>query len=651
MNKYYPNLFSAIKVGNIVLKNRMICPPSKPHFIQGDENFPSEQLIRHYANRAKAGAAIVTVDGNHDEGPMAAMHMAGWNLYDATAQQYASQLTDAIHYYGSKAHHVVMCMGPRGYDVSDGIESNYVVGDGSKPVYDNKALPTEMIYDIIERQAQLCKIAKEDCGFDGTYIHMSYRGVLPGRFLSPLTNKRTDEFGGSFENRIRFAKLLCARIKELCGRDFIIDASVSGHDPVDMPEGLHAEDMCRFAKEMEGLIDILTLRAPHIDPQHPTGFTEEHTPWLYMAETIKKTNPRMLVAASGGFFYPEDCEAALAAGKCDMLSMARAFISNVDYGKVVSTGRREDLVPCIRCNKCHRSSNSDPWISMCSVNPTWAQDTRAESMVTRPDGVKKVAIIGGGVSGMEAAQVAASRGHSVTIFEKSGRLGGLLNHVDGVQFKWPLRDFRDFMVRKTETNPRINVIYNTVPTVEELNAARFNVVLAAVGSQPVTPPIPGIDGKNVVNAVDVYGHEDELGKNIVIIGGGDIGAETGLHLAQKGHKVTVVEMKNMLAAESYRVHYYTMLIDACRNEPNFCCILNASCTGIGADSVTYRGQDGAEQRLDCDSVVIAAGMRTRVDEAMKYAEAGDMFRLIGDCNKVGSVMSCMRSAYSTANTF
>ena len=121
MNKYYPTLFSPIKVGNVVLKNRMICPPSKPHFIQGDENYPSEQLIRHYAARARAGAAIVTVDGNHDSGPEPAMHMAGWNLHDATAQQYASQLVDAIHYYGSKAHHVIMCRNPRGYDVSTGI--------------------------------------------------------------------------------------------------------------------------------------------------------------------------------------------------------------------------------------------------------------------------------------------------------------------------------------------------------------------------------------------------------------------------------------------------------------------------------------------------------------------------------------------------
>lgn len=651
MNKYYPTLFSPIKVGNVVLKNRMICPPSKPHFIQGDENYPSEQLIRHYAARARAGAAIVTVDGNHDSGPEPAMHMAGWNLHDATAQQYASQLVDAIHYYGSKAHHVIMCKNPRGYDVSTGIESHYVVGDGSKPVYDNVEMPTQMIYDMIEQEAQLCKIAKEDCGFDGTYIHMSYRGAITGRFLSPLTNKRTDEFGGSFENRIRFAKLLCKRIKELCGPDFLIDASVSGHDPLDIPGGVTLEDVCRFAKEMHGLIDIMTVRAPHIDPQHPTGYTEAHTPWLYMAEKIKASNPGLLVAASGGFFYPEDCEEALATGKCDMLSMARAFISNSNYGKTVGGGHREDLVPCIRCNKCHRSTNSDPWISMCSVNPNWALDTRADQLRTEPDGVKKVAVIGGGVSGMEAAQVAAERGHSVTLFEKTDRLGGLLNHVDDVKFKWPLRDFRDFMVRKTLENPRISVRYRTEPTVEELEAEQFQVVLAAVGSRPIIPRIPGVDKALVMPAIDVYQPERQVGESVVVIGGGDIGTETGLYLAQKGHKVTILEMKDMLAAESYRVHYYTMMMSACANEPNFCYVLNATCTGIDDTGVSYRDKDGNIQRIDCDTVVIAAGMRARQDEAMAYSAAGDMFRLIGDCNKVGSVMSCMRSAHATASTF
>lgn len=651
MNKYYPTLFSPIRVGNVVLKNRMICPPSKPHFIQGDENFPSEQLILHYANRAKAGAAIVTVDGNHSERTQPFMHMAGWNIFDATAQQYVSQLTDAIHYYGSKAHHVVMCMAPRGYDVSSGIESPYVVGDGSFPVYDNKELPRDKIYEIIENEAQMCKTAKEACGFDGCYIHMAYRGVLPGRFLSPVTNKRTDEFGGSFENRIRFAKLMCKRIKELCGPDFLIDAAVSLHDPVDMPGGTTAEDIIRFAKEMEGLIDIITMRSPHIDPQHPTGYTEEHTPWLYMAETIKKSNPKMLVAASSGFFYPEDCEDALASGKCDMLSMARAFISNSNYGKIVGEGRREDLVPCIRCNKCHRSTNSDPWISMCSVNPVWALDSRIDKMGCKPDGVKKVAVIGGGVSGMEAAQVAAGRGHSVTIFEKSDRLGGLLNHVDGVRFKWPLRDFRDYMVRKTEENPRINVVFGKAPTAEELELAQYQVILVAVGSKPIVPRIPGVDGENVIHAIDVYGAEDTLAENVVVIGGGDIGTETGLHLAQRGHNVTVLEMKDMLASESYRVHYYTMMMNACDNEPKFSYVLNATCTEIKADGVDYKGKDGTIQHIDCGSVVIAAGMRAKTDEAMEYAAAGEMFRMIGDCNKVGSVMSCMRSAYSTATTF
>ncbi len=651
MNKYYPHLLSPLRIGNVVLKNRMICPPSKPHFIQGDENFPSEQLIEHYAGRARSGAAVVTVDGNHASGPNEDFHMACWNLNNATTQHYVSQLVDAIHYYNSKAHHVVMCMGPWGYDVSEGIESHYVVGDGSKPRYDSKELTTEMIYKIIEDEAQLCKVAKEQCGFDGTYIHMAYRGVLPGRFLSPLTNKRTDEFGGSFENRIRFAKLLCSRIKELCGPDFLIDAAVSGHDPVDMEGGVTIEDTIAFAKQMEGLIDILTIRAPHIDPQHPTGYIESHTPWLYMAEQIKKADLNMMIAASGGFFYPEDCEAALAEGKADLLSMARAFISNDDYAGKIGSGRRDELVPCIRCNKCHRSSNRDPWLSMCSVNPTWALDTRAKALAAPSSGGRKVAIVGGGITGMEAALVSASRGNRITIFEKTDRLGGELNHVDGVSFKWPLKDFRDHMIQKMLNDPAIEIRFGCEPTPESLNEEGFDVVLAAVGAKNVVPAIDGVDGKNVTFATDVYGHEDTLGSSVVVVGGGDIGVETGLHLAQLGHKVTVIAKHDMLAEESWRVHYYTMFIGACENEPNFSCVLNAVCTGIDESGVTYELKDGKQERIDCDSVVLAVGQKPDIDAAMRYASAGEMFRLMGNCQKVGSVMSCMRAGYDTATSF
>ena len=227
MNPYYPNLFRPLQIGTAILKNRMICPPSEPHLAQAGENWPSDSLIAHYAQRAKGGAAIVTCDGN-SFGTRPGGN--GWDASSPDAKNYMSQLADAVHFYGAKANGVIMMFAPPGMDASAGVpQIRMMPGSKATLTSDKKEIPTEMLYELIEKYAGLAK-NMADCGFDGVYIHMSYRMVLTGRMLSPITNRRTDEFGGSFENRIRFPLLLCKRIKELCGRNFIIEASVSGQD-------------------------------------------------------------------------------------------------------------------------------------------------------------------------------------------------------------------------------------------------------------------------------------------------------------------------------------------------------------------------------------------------------------------------------------
>ena len=645
MHDMFPHLLSPLRVGNHILKNRMICPPSKPHFIQGPENYPSN-IIDHYAQRARNGAALITCDGTHLDGDMGP-HMMGWDGTNANVQHYMAQMADAVHFYGSLANGVIMAFAPRGYDVSEGVPTHYVVGDGSKPRYDCKEMTLEMIQEFIDTCVKLAKVQQE-AGFDGVYIHMAYRGVIPGRFLSPLTNKRTDQFGGSFENRIRFPLTLCQEIKKACGKDFLIEASISGHDPD--PAGWTLEDSCNFAKAAKGCIDILQLRAPNIDPNHPTGFSLDPTPWLYMAETVKASNPEIVISTVAGYMDPVENEKIIAEGKADLISMARAFVSNPEYGKLVYEGRPQDIVPCIRCNKCHRSSDSDPWMSVCSVNPRWAMDHRIDKLIVKPERSRRVGIVGGGVAGMEAALECAKRGHQVTLYEKSGKLGGLLNHADDVDFKWPLRNFKNFMVRKVGENPAITVTLNTAATVEQLNADGNEVVIAAVGSEPISVPIPGLDGPQVMNAVEVYGREDELAHDVVVIGGGDIGTETGLHLARTGHKVTVIEMKDKLAPESYRVHYYSMFMDACDEEPNFSSLLECKVTGVTEDSVSYTDKNGGSHTIPAGSVVVAAGMRAKLDEAYSFASAGKQFFVVGDCIKAGSVQKCMRTAYDIANS-
>ncbi len=639
MNSYYPNLLSPIKVGNRILKNRIICSASKPYNLYAGENFPTENIMEVYGRKAEAGAAIVTVDGCNFEN---CADEIAWDASSVGAKHYMARLADAIHAHGSLANGVVMIFPDEEYDVSENVvQIRFRPGDRFGINTGKKAYSTAQLYALIEKYAQLCK-NMADAGFDGTYIHMSYRMMVPGRLLSPTTNTRTDEFGGSFENRIRFSLLLSKRIKELCGKDFIIEATLSGHDME--PEGWTIEDTVKFAEAAKGLIDIFTLRSPELDDQHPTGYAKSRTPWLYMAEEVKKHNPDMIIAASGGFFYPDDCENAIAEGKADMISMARSFISNLDYGKKLYDGCADELRPCLRCNKCHTPNHN---LTVCAVNPAYPLPLDIKKI---PEGTeKKVAVIGGGPAGMQAALTCAQRGIKVTLYEKEARLGGLINHARYVDFKWPMNDFLMYMERKINESELIDVRLNTLADPEQIEAEGYDAVIAAVGSHSVFPPIKGIE--TAISAVDAYGKEDQLGQRVVVIGGGDTGVETALHFAHLGKDVVILEMTDRLAGREARMHYYNMFMDAVEAASDHLkSILNVVCVGVEPGKVSYRDKEGKIFDVETDSVVVAAGLKSNTDIAMNYAGCGKKFFSIGDCAKMGDIQSALRSGYQIAAT-
>ncbi|MGI9951902.1 FAD-dependent oxidoreductase [Moorellaceae bacterium AZ2] len=641
----YGHLLSPVKFRNTVFKNRLISTNSLPHFLQGPEPYPSEAIITHLANRAKNGAAIVTVSGisariglpemppppgHRDYGDIP--HFPRFNLYDPKCQNYFAQLVDAVHYYGAKASMSFAFLIVPGYDVCEVPERNL-------KAYTPEMLD-KMLDDFVE-QAAICK----SLGFDMGSIHMAYRLLFPARFLSPLTNHRTDEFGGSLENRAKIPLELFRRIKEKVGQDFLLEAVMSAEEE---PGGYTFEEACEFLKMAEGLIDIVQVRMPNANDSHPTGFMKEATPTLKYAEGFKKLGLNMIIAPVGGFQDLDEAEEAIASGKADMIAAARAWICDFDYGRKMAEGRGEDVVPCIRCNKCHVIAKDYPYLSACSVNPAFGIEHMLHRFVAPPRQAKKIAIIGGGPAGMEAALIANERGHRVVIFEKNGSLGGMLIPGSQPDFKWPLKKFKDYLVKQVK-KAGIEVRLNTFATPEMIEREEFDVVIGAVGTEPILPPIEGIENKNVLTAIEVLNNPLLVSGKVVVVGGGEVGVETGLYLAKTGHETMVLEMTAVLAKEALRPHYYEVLELEMEKTEGFKAITNAQVTRISPDSVTYVDAEGKQQIVPADTVVIAVGVKPLFDLALSFYDSAKEFYMIGDCHQPGSLMTALRSAFAVAS--
>lgn len=651
MIQKYSHVLSPIKINNVTLRNRFIATASNPHFIQATEKWPTEALITHYGNKARAGAAVVTCKGNnpvHTDD----VHSLSLDITNGAHQHMFAQVAETVHYYGAKASYLVL---PdmnivKGYDASDGILSEFVAGDGSRAEV-GKAAPSELLYQMIEAYGEEAKLAKS-LGFDMCYLHMAYRMMFPGRFLSPLTNKRTDEFGGSLENMARFPMLICKKIKEMCGRDFLVEISISGQEDDMFKGGITVLQTIEMMKYLENYVDIIQIRGGSIDPSQPTYLDPRFMPHLDTAAAIRKglqeQGTKMLVSVVGGCHDIERDEELIASKQVDMIGAARAFIADNEFVTKAYENRGEDVRPCLRCNKCH-IPGPGKWNTVCSVNPEFGIEHKAERLKVVPRTKKRVAVIGGGPCGMEAVLRLRERGHDVTLYEKGSELGGMLWSMDRMELKWTINRYRRWKAAQV-MKCGATVLLNTEATPDLIDAGNYDEVLVAVGARPATPPIPGVNGRNVMFAAEAANREAELGKKLVIIGGGEIGVEIGIHLARKGHDVTVVEMLGILSPESVPVHFRSMFEKTWEEQEGFHYILNARCTGIRDTCVTYADKEGDEHSIEADNVLLAAGLKANSEIALPFFTGHARTWMIGSCDTPGSIQAVNRSAYGVANS-
>ena len=644
MNQYYPHLFEPFTIKKTTFRNHIFSAPNMMCHMDAN-GFPTDYMIAYYAEKAKGGAAVVTVGDTPVDHEHAPSNPRSFNLsYEALP--FISELAIAIKSHGALASLELNHGGL--YNPPEAMGGRNPIGpvsfvrswDGVEVIGMDEAM-MNTVADHFADAAELLKIA----GFDMCLLHGGH-GWLLDQFISPLFNTRTDEYGGPLENRAKFPLMVIDRVRERVGDDFLIEYRMSGSEEIE--GGLTAEEAIEFAKMIDGKVDIIHVSAA-LDTEeaqavhtHPTIFLPHGVNVHYAAE-IKK-HVKSPVVTIGSISDPEMAEQILAEGRADIIGMTRALIADPYWPEKARLGQSADINPCLRCLDCLTGMHTGQHFQ-CAVNPWTGREFRMRNYVQPAKEQKNVLIIGGGPGGMKAAITAASRGHKVTLAEKTDTLGGLLKFTDYDSLKVDLMRYKNHLIHMTQSMP-IDIEYNTEVTSEYVANKQPDAIIIATGSTPITPRIPGIDLPSVKHATTVYTDLSIIGDSVVVIGGGLVGCETGLFLAELGKAVTIVEMQDEIAPEANWMHKEGMMQAFAKQ--NISTVTGRKVVSISEDGVTVADENNETTVIASDSVVYAIGMRPNNHLVDELRDSAPFVRAVGDCVRARKVSPAIYEAYYAA---
>jgi 2,4-dienoyl-CoA reductase-like NADH-dependent reductase (Old Yellow Enzyme family)/thioredoxin reductase len=660
----YTHLFSPLKIGNAVLKSRMYFTHATPHFLQGPENYPSIPMRDFYIDLAKNGAAIITLriiqNRVRKEQFGDSAHMIIYDFEDAGVQNYLDQMIEGMNMYGTKAaFDLSFSTGGGGMPQMQGMPGG---ARGAAPGGGTGAAGAGMPGGAPGgARGEEAAGGARGAGAAGM-PQGGQRGGMPSMGGAPADTELSEEdlkkqidtmltqvefyknhgFGVAI-TRGGTSKSSIATFNALrkAWPDVLIMSRLS--------VGSTVEEAVAQAKKLEGLVDILTVQDSNASNSHCLSYnSEKNNPGtLKYVEALKKAGVKIAIAPNGGYTNLDKNEEYIATGKCDMIAMGRQFIADPEYARKAYEGRGDDVTPCVLCNKCHGVSFSGSWFTVCTVNPK-VGIAQAVQKIEAPTSSKKVAVIGGGPAGMKAAITAAERGHKVTLYEKDSVLGGQLRHADFNPLKWSYKDFKDYLIRQVNKTG-VQVLLNTAATPEMIKSKGYDAILVAAGTDFVAPKIPGAEGKNIYNVLSVGGKEKELGKNVVIIGGGAFSVDTGMYLAKAGKNVTILTSEKELM-ERGGPHQGEIVMELYRNLEGFSYVMEATANRIADGKVFYKDASGSEKSVPADSVVMNSGRKPRMEEALKYSGLATQFYIIGDCSgNCGNIQKSIRNAFFMAS--
>ncbi len=636
MNPKFTHLFTPLQVKNIIVKNRIMSAPNMLfHTVDGR---PTDYYAGYLEHKARGGAGIVNLGevsvgdgGNHTPEMMKTFD----NL------PLFAELSAAIHEHGALASAELTHGGIRTKcEYNNRQAVGPVAAETMRPGVFSKQMDEADMEEVCKQYADTAAYVLW-AGFDTMLLHFGH-GWLPAQFLSPIMNTRTDEYGGSLENRMRFPLRILKAVRDRVGPKQFLMMRLSGSEREE--GGFTPEDMAIFVEKAQEYIDLVEVSCENMIFNMATTYQPLALNADFAAVIRNSPNVHIPIYSVGSVIYPELAEELIASGKCDGVSMSRALIADPYLPEKAFAGKEEDITPCLRCMGCTDGDNLNRHM-VCSVNPLIGREHRLGfgEDIGKALHPKKVLVIGGGPAGLKAAVTARQRGHEVILWEKSDKLGGLLNFTDTDSLKNELRRYKNYAVSLAQ-RADITIELNKAATPENVAALAPDDIIVATGSTPAVPTfIPGYE--NARHATSVYFDALPEGEKVVIVGGGLIGVETGLHLRNQGKQVTVLEAADDFARDggfSYRwgvnfaVKKYDLEIQT-----------NAMVKEIRKDAVIYE-KDGKVEELPCDAVYYAVGMQSNNELYLKLAPLGIRMALVGDAKKVGKVAGAVHSGFFAA---
>lgn len=640
----YGKLFEPACIGNVKIKNRIVMSPMNTQFSIGEPSLLAERYFEYYKSRAKGGTGLiitthVKAEKNIDPYPLT----YGYATMDSASQiKYFYEITEMVHRYDAK---IAIELSPGTGRLADTIlKDRWPVGPSKieilgMPGIKTRELTKGEIKELVESYGKAAGLSKQ-AGFDIIYVH--FTAYLGDQFLSSVWNQRTDEYGGSLENRMRFLLECIDSVRKNVGKDFPLIVGLALDQG--FPEGRGLDETIEIAKRLKEIgIDTLHLRRGSYDNMNlliPTEYMEDAVSVDYAAKLRKQVG--IQVISDGNISDPVLAHKLVVEDKLDFVGLGRPLLADPEWPNKAYSGKKEDIVPCIRCMQCINRVLFGQFAA-CSVNPLLGKEYL--SPMLPPKRPKNILVIGGGMAGMAFAKMAEEKGHDITLFESTSELGGHLLEGSIIDHKKEVDAYYKYLVRKIK-NSNVKVKYNTHATKEMVKKLNPDAIVVATGSVPIIPQVSGIDGANVRIATTLLKERQETGGNVIVVGGGLVGCETALYLAQKGKKVTIIDMLPEIGQNIIFMAKFSMF--EALQDKGIETVGGLKLIGVTKNGITVEDTGGNKKDMVCDTVVIAAGLEADDTLYHELVEDFNEVHKIGDCIKARKFIDALQEAFQVA---